>query len=355
MQKKTMWLVIAIVIIGGIILMNNINKNKKSETEKTQQSLEKVKVQAGWLLNGEYANVCSAIINGDYKKENLDVELIPGGPVGASFIISTNTIAQNNDLTLGIDGDIVPLLRGRTKENKDERLKVKAFAAFWNENPYGFIVRDDSPLKSLKDFATKRKPDGSKYKIGITADSVIQNAIAEYAGVSVKDLELVTVGFDATPFLTKQVDALAAYWTTQAYDVEKAGVKYRFLSASELPGFSQPSQIAIATEKNLIEKHDVLVKWLRATIEGSKFVINNPDEAAKQILDSRCGGQNFNEAQEGWLIKKSLTLFDKEKIGTMSKKQFNNFANAYYKLKQIPQMPEIDEMADFSVLNEIYK
>ena len=351
-----------IIIIGAVLLVVvavGIYKIKKQSTvnEKNignyQKELKRVKIQAGWLLNGEFANICASIVNGYYREEGLDVEMIPGGPSGASFTVATNAVAQDPDLTLGVDGDIIPLLRGVTKESENERLKVRAFAAFWNDNPYGFMVRKDSGISSIKDFA-KRKPDGTKYKIGVTADSIIQYAISDYIGVPVSDLDIVIVGFDATPFLTGQVDALAGYWTTQAYEVEKAGIPYNFLSSSEIPGFKQPSMIAIATEKTLAEKQDILTSWLRATIKGTKFIEENPEIAGKYILDDRCGGSNFNLEQETWLIKKSLPLFDQNKIGWIYNEQIMNFANTYYKLKQIPSVPKENELVDYSILKNIY-
>lgn len=349
---------IAIIILLAVVAIS-VYKTKKQpavnekNVNDSQKKLEKVKVQAGWLLNGEFANICASIVNGYYEEEGLDVEMIPGGPNGASFTIATNAIAQDPDLTLGVDGDLVPLLRGVTKESENEKLKVKAFAAFWNDNPYGFIVRKDSGISSIKDFA-KRKPDGTKYKIGVTADSVIQYAISDYIGVPVSDLDIIIVGFDTTPFLTKQVDALAGYWTTQAYEVEKAGIQYNFLSSSEIPGFKQPSMVAVATEKILAEKQDVLTGWLKATIKGTRFIEENPETAGKYILDNRCGGSNFDLEQETWLIKKSLPLFDQDKIGWIYSNQVMDFANAYYKLKQIPNVPEENELIDYSILKNIY-
>lgn len=352
---KKILLIVIIIIVGMVIFLAYQNYHS-ADTGKIEQSkqLEKLKVQTGWLLNGEFANICSAIVNGYYEEEGLEVELIPGGPAGASFIIATNAVAQDQSLDIAIDGDIIPLLRGVTKESKTEQLKMKAFAAFWNENPFGFIVRKDSGIISLKDLALKRKEDGSKIKIGVTADSVIQYAIADYAGVSVEDLNLTIVGYDASSFLAGQVDALAAYWTTQAYEVEKAGIDYNFLSASELPGFSQPSMVAIASDEVLKNKSSQLARWLKATIKGSEFVIQNPEKAAQQILDTRCGGPNFEVVQEKWLIEKSISIFDKQKIGWIYEDQIMNFASAYNKLNQIPRIPEADEILDYSILNQVY-
>lgn len=342
--------VIVIVLVGSLSYFR-FQSVKNNEPE---EKAEKVRVQAGWLLNGEFANICSAIVNGFYKEQNLDVELVPGGPVGASFVIATNAVAQDDSLTLGVDGDIVPLLRGVTKQNESEKLKVKAFAAFWNQNPYGFIVRSDSGLNSIKDFI-KRKADGSKYKIGVTADSVAQYAIASYLNVSVSDLDIVIVGFDTTPLLTRQVDALAGYWTTQVYEVEKAGIPYKFLNASELPGWDQQSMVAVASDKVLKEKRNTLIRWLNATIKGTEFIQNYPEIAAENILDSRCGGPTFNKEQELWIIQKSIPLVDQTKPGWLYGNKIIDFANAYKKLKQIPSIPQASDVMDYSILDAIYK
>jgi len=336
----------------GAVLFVSVNGQTSLKTRDVP--LEKVRVQAGWLLNGEFANICSAIVNGDYEKEGLNVELVPGGPTGGSFIMATNSVAQNNDITLGIDGDIVGLLRGVTKENPNERLALRAFGAFWNKSPYGFIVRSDANINSIKDL-TGRKPDGTKYKIGVTADAVVQYAIAKYAGVDVNDLDLVTVGYDATPFLAGQVDALAAFWTTQAYEVEKAGIDYKFLGSDEIPDFSQPSMVAIATEQTLATKKETLVRWMRATIAGSEFIKAHPEQAGTFIRDNRCGGDSFDVDQETWLIKKSIPLLDQNRIGWIDATQVMDFAASYKNLDQIPNVPSQDQLIDFSVLNEIYK
>lgn len=207
-NKKLIWFLLALVFLIVIVSLVLFVKKDSKKLEISQIPLEKVKVQAGWILNGEFANICSSIVEGYYKEEGLDVELVPGGPSGASFIVATNALVQDESIDIAIDGDLVPLLRGVTKEREEEKFKVKAFASFWNENPYGFIIHEDSGINNFIDLATKTKSDGKKYKIGVTADSVSQFAIAKYAGISVDKLNLTTVGFDASPFLSGQIDAL---------------------------------------------------------------------------------------------------------------------------------------------------
>lgn len=351
MKNKKMFLFVLVIFIFVVIL---VFKKTEKQKEVNQFPLEKVKVQAGWILNGEFANVCSSIIEGYYKEEGLDVELVPGGPSGASFIIATNALVQDKSIDIAIDGDLVPLLRGVTQERDEEKIKVKAFASFWTENPYGFIVRADSGINNFIDLAKKTKNNGKKYKIGVTADSVAQFAIAKYASTTVDSLDLTTVGFDASPFISGQVDALAAYWTTQAYEVEKAGIEYKFLNYGDIPGFSQPSMIAIARDETIKNKPDMLIKWLRATIKGTEFVKNNPEKAADNVLSSTCGGKMLDKDQELWLIKKSIPLFSEEKIGNINIDQISKFTKSYYDLGQIPSNTDINSVVDLSILNKIY-
>lgn len=347
MKNKLYKYLVSFVLILVLAVVLITNRKDKKPVEK-----DKLNVQASWILNGEFSNVCSAIVRGYYDEENLDVKLIPGGPSGANFIIATTTVAQDKNLDIGIEGDLVPLLKGVTKENENERLKIKAFASFWNDNPFGFMVKDSSGIATIKDFS-KRKKDGSKIKIGVTADFVLQSVLAKYIGVDEKDLNFVTVGFDATPLISGQVDALAGYWTTQAYELEKAGIPYKFLSIGELPGFKQPSMIAVASEETLKNKKNQLERWLKATIKSSQFVRDNPELAAKDILDTRCGGPSFDLIQETWLIKKSVPLFGTNNIGSLDLEMIRNFAQAYQKLGQIPSLPDFNSYVDTSLLENL--
>lgn len=311
-------------------------------------TMDKLRVQLGWVPNGQYAVFCSSVVRGFYADENLEIEIIPGGPSGANFIVATPTVAQDNSLDIAVESDMVPILQGVAKENANEVLKIKILAAFWNDVPLGFIVRKDSGMTSLKDLGKPMK-DGKMPKIGVTSDFVLQGALADYAGVDKSKLDFVITSFEPTPFIAGQVDALAGYWTNQAYGVEKAGIEYNFLNISELPNFRQPSVIIVATDQKIIEKRDQIQRFLRATQKGVQFILDNPDEAAKDITDERCGGNKFDIVQEAWLIKKSLPLYATNgSYGEPDVEKLENFAKAFYELKQIPFVPATSDLLNKS-------
>lgn len=353
-MKQNNWVsklmpILAVLLIGLILTFSNwLSLVKNLSQRKSATPQDKLRVQLGWTPNGQYSAFCSAEVNGYYSDKNLDVEIIPGGPSGANFIVATPTIAQDSSLDIGVESDLAPILIGVGKENVNEKLKIKAIAAFWNDVPLGFIVRKDSGITSLKDLGKPMK-NGKMPRIGVTSDFILQSALADYADVNKGSLKFVTTSFDATPFLDNQVDAIGAYWTNQVYGVEKAGIEYNFLNMSELPNFRQPSNIIVATDQKISEKRDQIQRFLDATQKGVQFVIDNPKEAAKQITDNRCGGSKFDITQETWLIKKSLPLYKTgASYGKLDVEKINNFANAFYKLKQIPFVPSASEYIDTS-------
>jgi NitT/TauT family transport system substrate-binding protein len=318
------------------------------------QNLQKVVVQVGWILNGGIAPECAAIVKGYYAEQGMDVELRPGGPSGSSYLVSTLMLSQQSDIDIAVDSDIVTLVQGRAQPDP---LRVKLIGAFWQDIPAGMIVRESSGLKSLKDLAGKR-PDGQRWIIGATPGTFLLDPLADYIGVPRPQMNIVQTGFDAAPLLAGQVDALFGFWTTQAYELEKAKIPWKFLPISEMPGWSQPSYNVFARDDTIKQHPDLLVRWMRATIKGAKYVVDSPDEAGRMIPDKRCGGPQTDVTQETWLIKQSLPLYkfagSYDRVGSVNPRQVTSFADSFYRYKNIPRALTAEELMDLSIIDKVY-
>ncbi len=315
----------------------------------------KVTVQYGWLLDGGSAASCTALVKGYYKDAGLDVTLKPGGPVGATFLNATNAVATNSDVDIAVDNDLVTLIEGAARNN--DKYSVRAFASLWQQSPLGFIVRADSGITSLKDLA-KEKPGGGKYVIGSTPGAPIFKALADYAGVKVDDLKITTIGGDATPLIAGKIDALLGFSTNQAVAVEKAGIAYRFLPVSELPGFTQPVYVAMARKDFIAKNPELLDKWLKATADGARETIRDPKAAAGYLRDDRCGGPQLNADQQLTLVQKSLDYMkvngSDAQIGQLNLDVIKGFIPAYSAAAGLPRTPGVDELIDTSVVKRVY-
>lgn len=315
-----------------------------------------VVVQLSWLANGQFSFICSALVEGYYEKEGLDVEIREGGPA-ISFLRSSTILAQNEEVDIAVESVLTELVEGRALPLEVDQLRVKIIAAFWQDNPLGFLVRADSGIDSLSELV-RPKEDGTKYVIGATPDAVLIKAIAKSQGVSYEDLEIITTSYDTTPFLIGEVDALWSFWTTQAYAAEAANIPYKFLSLSEIPGLTQPSNIIITKETILDNRPDMLKKWLRASIKGAEFTVKHSQQAAKNILDPRCGGKNLSFDQELWLIEKSKELYypssNTDCIGFINPETIITWANTYLSITGNPNAPTEAQLVDLTILNDIY-
>jgi ABC-type nitrate/sulfonate/bicarbonate transport system substrate-binding protein len=350
-SRKVVFAAVALLAIAGFVLAILQFNNKD-----VNRNLDRIVVQASWLPNGEFSFVCSAIVEGYYEEEGLDVELRAGGPA-ISFARSSTILAQEEDVFVSIESVLTEFVEGKARSEESDQLRVKAISAFWQDNPLGFLVREEGPA-DLEELFMGSKPDGSPWVIGATPDAILMEAIANHYGVSYDDLEIVTTSYDATAFLAGQVDALWGFWTTQAYEAEVADIPYRFLSLSKVPGLEQPSMIVLTREDILNNNPDILERWLRASIRGAEFTLNNPEAAAQNILDQRCGGADYDYDQELWLINRSLPLLEPNDssgcIGYIDPETVISWTDTYLGITQNPHSPSDEELIDFSILERIY-
>jgi NitT/TauT family transport system substrate-binding protein len=325
------------------------------KTDQAGGTPTKVVVQYGWLLDGGSAPACTALVKGYYERAGLDVTLKPGGPVAATFLNATNAVATNSAIDIAVDNDLVTLIEGRS--SKPDAYNVHAFGTLWQESPLGFIVREDSGITSLKDLA-RPKANGKKPVIGSTPGAPIFKALADYAGVTVADLNITNIGGDASPLIAGKIDALLGFSTNQAVAVEKAGIPYRFLPVSELPGFTQPVYVALARDEVLRRSPDLLSRWLRATVDGAREVIRDPKAAASHLLDRRCGGPTLKVDQQQTLIEKTLPYMkyqgSYDKLGQMNVEMIKTFIGAYCAAAGLSKVPDVGEIVDTSIVGMVY-
>jgi ABC-type nitrate/sulfonate/bicarbonate transport system substrate-binding protein len=317
-------------------------------------ALEPLTVQFGYTINGGASPMCNAIVDGDYEAEGLDVHLLPGGPVGATFLNATNAVATNPDVDIAVDNDIVSLIEAKGKSDSAAKgFPVRAFAVLWQKSPLGLIMKADLPLKRIKD-AGQPLPDGSHIVFGSTPGAPIWGALAQFAGVSEHDLDIRTIGGDASALIAGKVDAILGFNTEQGVQARQAGIKTRFLPLSEIPGFSQPTFVALAREAMIQDHPDQLSRWLQATVRGAEQTIHNPASSVENLSDPRCAGPNDEPGYErGVLAASGAPYFaykgSLDRIGAINVQQIRTFTAAYAAARELSRVPPVGELVDLSI------
>jgi NitT/TauT family transport system substrate-binding protein len=225
----------------------------------------KVVIKYDWLIsNGQIGDVM-AVKRGYFMEDGLDVEFAPGGPNSATLPPVVTRQAQ-----LGQYSDSAQLLLARASG-----APVRIIACGFRSSPFAFYSLPRAPIRSVQDMVGKR--------IGTqpTARFVL-DAILAKNHIDPNSLTITNIGFDMTPLVTGQVDAVTGWVTnTKALSVIGANRIDLMMSATGLPSYSN---VYFATDMAVKDNADTLAKVIGAIAKGWGWTHANPDEAVRQTV-----------------------------------------------------------------------
>ena len=240
--------------------------------------LEKVSIVLNWVKSVQFGGHFVAQENGYFKKQGIEAEIISGGP----GIDSINLVASKNSM-LG-DRDSTNIILARSKG-----IPIKAFAAALQQNPYSMMSLKSKPVRNLQDMAGKTIAIPSQRR-------PTMRALLKAGGIDVNSVKFVPTGTDPGILPTGQVDAYFGWATNQGVMLRMRGVDLHIVSLNDL-GDVTYAMVFFALEETLKEKRDLIVRWLKAEIQGWKWFAENPEATAK-ITVEKYGQRGLNLAQQ---------------------------------------------------------
>ncbi|MGF7160318.1 NitT/TauT family transport system substrate-binding protein [Rhodoligotrophos appendicifer] len=249
----------AAFLTGLVMAVGMLSASVQAETKFT--------VQTGAASPGMFVlNQFVADQAGFFKEEGLDVSInySQGGPLATQIVASGG--ADIGDVTF--EG----LMLGYSKG-----LRGKFIYSRYNQLIYFMAVAEDSPIKSVKDFAGK--------KIGVasmgSASLIIAKSILRDAGVEVTaDMFLpVGIGDSAVAALkADQVQALSLIDFAYA-GLERSGQKFRYFFHPAIAEVGNGGYLV--TDETLANRKDLLVKYLKCLVKAHIFIQTNPEAAVR--------------------------------------------------------------------------
>ncbi len=247
----------------------------------TTAALTKVSLQLVYLENVQFAGSYFAMERGYYKKQGLDVTLLPGGPnlapepivvSGTALVGITHTAEAIQAINNGAD--------------------IKVIGAGFQKSPTCIASRASAPIHNPQEMVGK--------KIGVSASNQpIWESFLKANNMTAARIDVVTVGFDPTPLATGEIDGLMAFYTNEPIVLKLQGVPtYAFL----LNDFNYPliEDIYIAKTSNLSDP--VMRKQIVGLMTGESMgwsdVLKNPDEAANLAVTKYGASLKLNPAQQ---------------------------------------------------------
>ena len=253
------------------------------------QAAEDVTLQLKWVTQAQFAGYYVALDKGFYDEEGLDVTIKPGGP----DIAPTQVLA-------GGGADVAVEWMPAALAAREKGLAMVNIAQPFKSSGMMLTCRKDAGIASTDDFKGKT--------LGVW---FFGNEFPFLSWMSKLDLPTeggedgVTVlkqGFNVDPLLQKQAACVSTMTYNEYWQVIDAG-----LTPDDLIVFKYEDQ-GVATledglyvlEENLADPafEDKMVRFVRASMKGWNWAVENPDEAAEIVLENDATGAQTEKHQK---------------------------------------------------------
>lgn len=264
--KRTLYS--TILIIFALLLTgcgNNNEDDKKNDPPETQQ--EKVSVQLSWFHQAQFSGFYAAVDQKYYEAENLDVTIANGG-ISESGYISPMEQVLSGQAQFGM---------ASTNEIMKARANGQPFVAIAStlqRSPRGFVSLAEKNIQSPQDLVGKRvafRPD----------DNSVYLALLQISGVVREDIIEIT---DASKFtlealINDEIDVIPIFIDNEAVALTQQGHDINIILASDY-GIETYENLIFTTESMIQDNPDLVLRFLRATLRGYTYAVQNPDAVA---------------------------------------------------------------------------
>lgn len=288
MKKNNLFLSVttAALLMSAICGCAN-NTNKNSDTEKITIALD-------WTPNTNHTGIYVADKLGYFEDAGIEVEIIEALESGAEAVVGSGT-AQ---FGISFQDYLVPLFAAP----EDEQLPITAIAAIIQHNTSGIISPKElgitSPSMLCKNsYATWELPiEQAIMKKVVTDDGGNWNEVE----LIPQYVENIQGAFDSG------IDSVWIYYGWDGVNTELAGLETNFFYFKDYGReLDYYSPIIIGNSEYMNDNSDTTGKFLEAVKKGYEYAINNPEDAAKILVEANEGlDLELCTASQKWLADK---------------------------------------------------
>ncbi len=323
-NKKILIMICLGLFIIILLFFLLFNHNKKNQLEKTSLRLK-------WVSQAQFAGYYSAQKEEYYKEEGLEVQIDPAGP---NISPIQSVVSGINEFGIAGAEQIITAI--------DNNVPIVAIAVIYRETPEALVSKKSLNITTPKDLIGKT--------VGVVYDNDenLYRLFLKKNGIDEKSIKEVPAITGISQVMTDQVDAKMAYEMNDAVLLTIEGEEVNILKFREY-GVKVYAD-TIFTTKEMVEKHPEKVKkFLKASIKGWEYAINNPEESVSQLLEIN-PTLNY-EHQLGYLKGSIPLIMTDAQIGVSNIEVWENMIDNLYENKMIKK--QIDASSVFT--NEYIK
>ena len=261
-----------VAFLGAVAILLCLSGCRSQQSPST--GLTPVRLQLDWYPQPEHGGFFTAVLNGYYKAEGLDVTLVPLPEYGGAAQLVSMGKAEfglgSSDQILEWDSNGLPLV---------------AVGATMQHDPQAIMVHENSPVHDFKDL------EGHSIATQ-TGATWLRYVISRYNLHNVSQIPstLSIASFLADPDHIQQI-----FITSEPFYAKQAGVRVRTLLISS-SGYD-PYRVQFTTKDFAAQHPDVVAKFVRASIRGWQEYLKNPDPTNAYLLKLNPA---LNPAQEAY-------------------------------------------------------
>jgi len=277
---------------------------------------ETVTLQLKWKHQFQFAGYYAAIKKGYYLEEGLDVILIEGKPGGAEV---EEVLSGRANFGVGMSDILL---------SRFQRKPVVLLANIFQHSPVTLLTTRKSGYASPQDLFNK-----TIQMIGGIKSAELQ-AMFLNEGVAITDLNLSEPRWSLDDLISGEVDAIAAYVSSQPYNLKEQSISSTLISPITY-GIDFYGDNLFTSEHEITEYPKRVVAFRRASLKGWKYALENPEEIVELILSEYAGGNKnidreflLNEAAtyQGLILPKFV------KLGHTNPGRWKHIADTYVRL-----------------------
>jgi NitT/TauT family transport system substrate-binding protein len=218
------------------------------------QAQDKVTFLTSWYGQAEHGGFYQALATGLYKQHGLDVNIRMGGPQVNGMQLM---MAGQADMHMGYDFQVLKSL--------EQGLTPVTVATSFQHDLQGLMTHEDvNSLGELK---------GKTILVATAGRSSWWPWLKTKYGYSDEQARPYT--FNLQPFFADKNLVQQAYLSSEPLQAEKAGIKHRFFLFAH-DGFPPYGTTIVATQRLVKEKPDVVLRFVRASMEGWRSYLADP-------------------------------------------------------------------------------
>lgn len=296
-----------------------------------------IATQFAWVKNVEWAGFWIADSEGYFEQEGVAPEFFGGGPNAPE----PTQVVTGGRAQVGVSSDILVFFDA-VRKGAD----LVMFATDFQVSPLGLMWLPESGIETVADLVGKR--------IGGDQDSAGSlDAMFKLAGEPA-EYELVPIGFDPSPLVEGQIDAMVCFVTNQPLILEDQGLNPVAKTYADL-GMPLYADVLYTTRDFLEGNREALAGYVRALRKGWEMNIEDPELAARLVVDEY--GIDLGSTFEAELAQNKaqiplLTSPDTDEHGLLWVNQELLGGEMYEILAEIgdAELPPVEQVFDPSIL-----